>query len=155
LLEAFTGLPQHLWICTRLNPSFAKLYSNELNNLPNTHLLGWVQPRSSTYYQIMHRCAFCILPSCSEGQSQSVVDAMNQGLIPLVSRQVGLDVQDFGFFIESPAVDSIRSLVESVSVYSPARCQELSRLARQAAQTDDSQEAFMRNFQNALQELLY
>lgn len=154
LLEAFSGLPHHLWISTRLDARFAHLYVRELNTLANVHLLGWVQPRSRSFYQMMQRCAFCILPSCSEGQSQSVLEAMNQGLIPLVSPQSGLDVQDFGVLIEPVTVDAICSLVHAVSTYSPDRCRELSALARQAALTTYSQEAFLQNFQAALEVLL-
>lgn len=154
LLEAFSGLPQHLWISTRLDARFAQLYAIELNQLKNIHLLGWVQPRSRFFYQMMQRCAFCILPSCSEGQSQSVIEAMNQGLIPLVSRHTGLDVQGLGAMIEPVTVESIRSVVQIVSAYSTDRCLALSTQARQAALTVYSQQAFLLDFQKALEELL-
>jgi glycosyltransferase involved in cell wall biosynthesis len=154
LLEAFSGQEQHLWISTRLDARFAHLYRGELNELANIHLLGWVQPRSRGFYQMMHRCAFCILPSCSEGQSQSVIEAMNQGLIPLVSRQAGLDVRDSGVILEPVSVESIRALVQSASAWTPERCAEMSARARHTALTVYSQEAFLRNFQSALEDLL-
>lgn len=154
LLEAFSDLPQHLWISTRLDARFTRMYTRELNRLENIHLLGWVRPRSLPFYQMMHRCAFIILPSCSEGQSQSAVEGINQGLIPLVSRQAGLDVGGFGAFIEPVMVDSIRSVVHTAAAYSPERCCEFSSKGRKAAQTIFSEQAFMRNFQKALEDLL-
>jgi glycosyltransferase involved in cell wall biosynthesis len=154
LLEAFAGLPQHLWISTRLEAGFARLYRGELSGLPNIHPLGWVQPRSAEFYRMMRRCAFCILPSCSEGQSQSVIEAMNQGLIPLVSPQAGLDVQDFGMILEPVSVEVIRQAARTAAGWSSERCGELSAKARRAAQTVYSQAAFLENFQRALQELI-
>jgi hypothetical protein len=154
LLEAFSGLKQHLWISTHLDVRFARVYSRELNALENIHLLGWIQPRARPFYQMMHRCAFCILPACSQGQPQTVIEAMNQGLVPLVSPHAGLDVQDFGAILDPVSVESIRSLVQAAATWPLERCGELSARARLAAQTIYSQQAFMDNFQQALDELI-
>ncbi len=42
---------------------------------------------------------FSIFPSCSEGQSGSVLTTMSLGLIPIVTKEVGIDVFDKGFLI--------------------------------------------------------
>jgi len=62
VLEAFSQLDQHLWISTRLDADFKKLYRTILTGRPNIHTLGWVQPRSGPFYQMMHTCSFCLLP---------------------------------------------------------------------------------------------
>ena len=74
LLEAFADLRQHLWICSKIDQGFADVYSKELHDLPNIHLVSWVQGRSAKFYEMMDTCNFVILPSCSEGQAQSVVE---------------------------------------------------------------------------------
>ncbi len=101
VLEAFNGLEQNLWVAAPLEKEFSKTYSKELRMQQNIHYIGWLQPRSHPFYQLMKTCGFCILPSCSEGQSQSVIEAMNFGVIPIVSIMAGVDVDDFGFLIRS------------------------------------------------------
>lgn len=154
LLEAFAGLEQHLWVVSTLDASFCKVYAHELQQLPNIHTLGWVQPRSVEFYRVMRRCNFCILPSCSEGQSQSVVEAMNQGVIPVVSRAAGLDVGSHGVFIEPCTVDEIRRLVQELAAFSEGRCREMSQQARVVVQQDFSEISFGRDLQAALERLL-
>jgi len=154
LLEAFAGLEQHLWICSFLEPQFAKAYSHELHNLANIHLVGWIQPRSKVFYRIMQNCNFCILPSASEGGAQSVVESMNQGLIPLVSKSCGLEVGGIGGYIEPCTIDIIRMLVVEFSSYTAEKCCELSHLVRFRVQNDFSTNVFSRRFEEALKRSL-
>jgi glycosyltransferase involved in cell wall biosynthesis len=170
LLEAFDDLEQHLWIASNVEPTFREVYARELR-LPNVHLIGWLQPRSPLFYRLMRTCNFCILPSCSEGQSQSVVECMNQGLIPVVSREAGIDTGDYGILITPGssvagisdtgkigdsvnATDltplDIRCLVHDLSTLEVERCWEMSLQARSAAQRDFSEERFAQSFQHAL-----
>ncbi len=153
-LEAFVGLAQHLWVMAPLDAGFKALFQRELFATPNIHTLGWVQPRSPDYYRAMAACNFCILPSCSEGQSQSVIDAMNQGLVPVVSRAAGVDGEDYGFIIDPVSVESVRAMVQRLAGLSLARQAELSRKARQAAQTRYAPQRFSLAFQTAVQTLL-
>jgi glycosyltransferase involved in cell wall biosynthesis len=164
LLEAFTGIQQHLWICSRFDEQFASFYSKELDSTPNIHRIGRIRPRTAQFYQLMRRCNFCILPSCSEGQAQSVIEAMNQGLIPVVSRASGLDVGDnpvgdtyvtrYGFFIEDFTVAGLRQQVLRLADLPPEECQALSIKARAKALNDFSEETFEKNLQAALEALL-
>ena len=147
-------MPQHLWISTHLDHNFVYQYAHELRNLPNIHLLGWVQPRSRLFYQIMRRCSFAILPSCSEGQSQSVVECMNQGLVPVVSRECGLSVDGIGVYVEPCSVDNITALVGELSDWTPLRLEQASRAARLAAQSEYSQAAFLQRLEQAIQAFL-
>jgi glycosyltransferase involved in cell wall biosynthesis len=153
LLEAFAGLEQHLWVVTPLEPAFRRAYRRELFELPNVHTSGYVQPRSARYYDTLRRCAWCILPSCSEGQAQSVVEALHAGLIPLVSRASGVDVADFGEWIEPVTVDAIRSCMAWAAHRPMDEIRRRSGLARGAARTVYAPEAFGRNFQAALEAL--
>lgn len=168
LLEAFDGLAQHLWIGSPIDSVFHQVYERELR-LPNVHAIGWLQPRSPQFYRLMRTCNFCILPSCSEGQSQSVVECMNQGLIPVVTREAGVDIDDYGVIIEPSATvtgmgnpdqavlltpQDIRVLVCDLSAIEVEKCREMSLRARLVAQRDFSEERFAQNFQQALTRLL-
>ena len=154
LLEAFSKLEQHLWICSSIDRAFASVFSKELVNFDNIHTKKWTQPRSRQFYEVMQRCNYCILPSCSEGQSQSVVECMNQGLIPIVSKATGLDIGDFGVLIEPCTVLEIRKLVKLLSSFSPAQCQEMSLKARTNTQTYFSEKRFEKKFQRAIETIV-
>lgn len=155
LIEAFTNLEQqHLWIMAPIEAAFRHLYETELYHRSNIHTLGWVQPRSPTFYRLMSRCSWCILPSCSEGQSQSVVDAMNQGLIPIVSLASGVDVEGFGYWIEPVTIENIRSLVIQAFSLPEDEIARRAKAARQTAQNIYGEARFIPNFQQAFHRLL-
>ena len=118
LLEAFAALPQHLWISTSLDHNFAYLYTRRVDETDriSTCWAGFSRALG-LFYQVMRRCGFAILPSCSEGQSQSVVECMNQGLVPVVSRDCGLSVDGFGVYIDPCSMDSIAGLVSELSAW--------------------------------------
>ena len=150
LLEAFSKLEEHLWICCKIEGPFAKAYSDELMNRSNIHTLGWIEPRSSTFYRIMDTCNFAILPSCSEGGAQSVVECMNQGLIPMVSTECGLNIDDYGRLIVPCTIEKIIEMVKELSSLSAYNCELLSKKAKQAAKTRFSEKSFLSGFEVAL-----
>ena len=154
LLEAFSELEQHLWVCTKIDPEFAELYDDELHNYSNIHTVGWVQSRSIKFYEIIATCNYVILPSCSEGQAQSVVECMNLGLIPVVSQACGLDVNGYGWILDPCTPDEICRMVRKLSSYSDTQCREMSVKARQAAVTAFSEIAFHQNMRDALQHII-
>lgn len=154
LLETFVGLEQHLWICSGIGQQFAKVYSDELQSRSNIHLVGWVRPRSAGFYELMSTCNYVILPSCSEGQAQSVVECMNQGLIPIVSPACGLDVGDYGVILNPCTIEEIAKVVPMLSSYSAARCREMSLMVRKAAITDFSESAFLHGMKAAIESIV-
>lgn len=154
LLEAFSGLEQHLWISSVVDAEFARVFANELDKTPNIHLVGWTRPRSKDFYRLMRKCNFCILPSASEGGAQSVVECMNQGLIPLVSEACGLDVGAYGRLIDPCTIDEIARLVRQVSSYPAEECRELSLAARRSVLRDFSEKSFSQQFESALRGFL-
>jgi hypothetical protein len=154
LLEAFTGLEQHLWIGSPIDQKFATVYARELKHTTNIHTIGWVQPRGRQFYRLMRTCNFCILPSCSEGQSQSVVECMNQGLIPVVSQAAGVDVSDFGAWIDPCTIERIRELAQELSNWPIERYRILSLKARDAVLSDYSEDSFSVSLQRAFEKQL-
>lgn len=102
----------------------------------------------------MRRCNFCILPTCSEGQSQSVVEAMNHGLIPIMNRMSGVDVEGFGYIIEKPEIETIRSLVRNAAQSNEADCAYRSKTARDMVKMNYSEMNFSENLTQALEQFL-
>ena len=150
LLEAFSGMKEHLWICSRIDQRFEEIYSEELHNTPNIHLVGWTRPRSAGFYELMDICNYVILPSCSEGQAHSVVECMNKGLVPVVSRACGLDVGNYGIIIDPCTIKEITKVVLKLSSLSANKCKVMSRNARRAAIRDFSEEVFSDNFKKVI-----
>lgn len=149
LLDAFAESDKHLYICTILEPEFKRLFRNELKR-PNVHYEGWVKQRSKKFYQIMENCAFIIFPSCSEGSAGSVVECMNQGLIPIVSRETRIDVSDFGVFLNDCTVEEIVKIINDVSNKPLSWLKEKSKLTRMAAITEYSEEKFLKNMKASI-----
>lgn len=148
-LEAFAGLEQHLWICTRLYPWFAREYEEELA-LPNVHAVGWIGRHTHTFREIMGRCNCVIMPSCSEGQATSMLEAMGIGLIPLASEATGIDD---AIPLAPCTIEEIRRVIEEISSRPPEWHRGASAEAVRATRTKHSCERFASDFRNAVLEL--
>jgi glycosyltransferase involved in cell wall biosynthesis len=153
LLDAFKGLSLHLYIVTVPDQELLAAYKDVLKQ-PNIHLVGEVGMRSPEFYEVMDKCAFVILPSCSEGQAGSVVEAMNQGLIPIVSKATRLDARAYGVVLETVSIRSIQRVVKKMSVLSPAEVKKLSLKTRTTAQTEHSAAHFRSTLKQLIIELL-
>ncbi|MDD3602583.1 MAG: glycosyltransferase [Sulfurovum sp.] len=104
LLEVFSNNPDlHLHICADVDKEggFTKTYYNELFNHENIHTYGFLSLQSDTVYKLIQKCAYVILPSCSEGEASSAINMMANGLLPIVTDESGIDLKDFGIRIES------------------------------------------------------
>ncbi|MDK2831285.1 MAG: hypothetical protein PWQ75_1037 [Methanolobus sp.] len=152
LLEAFSKTDKHLYICTCLDSNFKDLYEKELSQ-SNIHFMGWVRQRSKKFYQIIDKCNFIIFPSCSEGSAGSVVECMNQGLIPIVSRETRIDVSRFGVFLNECTIQEIKDKIEYVSALPASELREKSLLTRKVALNEYSEEAFIRNMKACIQKI--
>jgi len=135
LIEAFMQLDAHLWCAGNIEPDFYKVYADELSGHPNIHFVNpekMVPLRSPLFYQLMNRCNCVILPSCAEGSCGGVIECMNQGLIPIVSRGATIDVDGFGVMLRNDSVEEIVRVVREV-MEKPAKWhREHSIITRQA-----------------------
>ena len=120
LLEVFRDLPDfHLHICGQLEKEkrFCDFYRKELFETKNIHTYGYVDILSNEFDEILSKCAFCVLPSVSEGPGISMTTAIgNGGLIPIASHAVGTDFsKDEGFRIPELSKDSLREVLLEAS----------------------------------------
>jgi glycosyltransferase involved in cell wall biosynthesis len=118
LLEAFSRRPDlDLVVCGRFaaEKKFVRCFRRELNGRPNIHPVGDEQVvGSEAFLDICGSCAFVILPSAAEGQPGTVVDCMHSGLIPVVTPQCGIDLDDFGFLIERPSSGAVERVLRRI-----------------------------------------
>lgn len=154
-IEAFLNLPEkfHLYIVTPLDSEVANFYHNSLRSRSNIHLYGFVEMRTSTYYDILDKCCFSLLPSCSEGSAGSMIESMNQGLIPILTKEVGIDVNGHGFEVQ-PDPKSLAEILASLSSLPTSKLARMSMENKKIADSQLSSEEFKKNFLYCVTEAL-
>ena len=145
LLEAFSHSDKNLYICTSIDDNFKRVYKKELEQSPNIHYIGLVQLQSKQFYKIINTCNYIILPSCSEGSPGSVIDCLQYGLIPIVSKESNIDVQNYGFILDKCSIEEIIKTINEVSDKSIEWLNEKTLLSSQAAITYYSEDVFLNN----------
>jgi len=151
LIEAFAGLDADL-ICTgRIENEFAGAYQLSKQPFPNVKFVGWIPLKSTDFYQLMDACNHVIFPSCAEGQPGSVLECMNQGLIPIISRASHIDVHDCGTILETCSVEEIRENVQRAMAEPVESLRDKSIKTRQIILRDHAEETFCENLKSAVQ----
>jgi hypothetical protein len=153
LLEVFAQKPDlNLYVCGpfRREVAFEQCFHHELYETPNIYPIGWVVVGSSEYLALVRECGTVIVPICSGASHGSVVVCMANGLIPVVTKEAGIDTGDFGITLPSYEIDDIDSAVDWISRQSAAWHEHMSRRVLHAARQDFSQAAFSRRIRNIL-----
>lgn len=109
VLEAFQKIDAQLLVASHYEsePDFCDIYRNELFNSANISPVGLLKTHSSHFMQITSQADFCILPSCSEGQSGSLLNLMALGIIPVATPECGVNLTDIGFVVEAPSPEGV------------------------------------------------
>jgi len=107
-----------LHVCAAEEPEFMQAFSRAFA-LPNVVYHGFVNVQSDTFIRIVSQCECCILPSCSEGQSTSLLTAMATGLLPIATRFTGVDVGSLGILLDEISVDALARAVAAVRAMLP------------------------------------
>ena len=106
------------------------------------------------FYELARSCANVIHPSCSDGQAGSVVQCMAAGLVPLVSRETGIDVDGFGLQFADDGLEEIERVILDVAGRPTAWHETQSALSRRAAEEQFSLDAFTARWREILTEIL-
>jgi len=157
VLEAFAGMPEYeLVVCGPLDrsPEFQQAYYRELYETPNIQTVGWVDVGSREFTEIANRCLGLIFPSCSEGQAGGVVTCMHAGLIPLVSYESGVDVEDFGEILARSDLEEIGEVVRRASERPVEGSRRRARAAWEYARAHHTPEAFARKYRESIEDIM-
>lgn len=116
-IEAFVNLPQfELYIgAPKTEEDFNKIYKPILSKVKNIHFIGFIDVDSNIYNKITSECGYVILPSSSEGCATSVTTCMRRGLIPVVTKETGVDIGNFGYHIDDIKVDKLTELIKKIA----------------------------------------
>lgn len=154
LLEAFARLPHlNLYVCTALEDKFARHYRPLLAQAPNIHIENFVRIHSQRFRHLTNICGYSILPSCTEGCATSVTSSMRRGLVPVVTRQCGIDVDSYGHYIDDLSIPGLADQVSRLSDVKTTELREHVALSYQAS-AQYTQHAFSVSFTRALLNIL-
>lgn len=153
-IEAFRGNADlNLYIAGTKDSDFYEFYEEDFK-LENIHYCGFIDVKSVKYKELCEKCLFCIFPSCSEGGGSSVLTTMFSGMIPVVTKEASVDIEEWGIEIENIDVDYLDKLVKSISKMEDADIRSREEKAYQYAMNNHSIEKFHMDFNRILNSIL-
>lgn len=147
LIEAFSEMPEYtLHLCGKyMNESIELAYKNELR-LPNIKSHGVMDLGSDAFAAIVENSVAVLSASCAEGQSGATVTGMHAGLIPVISKETGIDTEDFGITLETTAIQTIQDAVRSMANESASYLRERAIKTWEYARAHHTRETFAAAF---------
>lgn len=78
----------------------------------NIEDVGFVDLHSEKFVNLMLDNSFVIFPSCSEGMASGLLTCMNHGLIPIISENCGIEVDDeIGYVLKDYKCETIKDVI--------------------------------------------
>jgi len=127
---------------------FVKCFYKELYQSPNIHTQGWINIGGERYNQLIAKCGIIVTAVCTAGSLGSVVVCMNNGLIPLVTKESGIDTENFGITLRSDSLKDIGETIDWISKQSPDWHKLKSEETYKIARRKFSQKAFRYKLNN-------
>jgi glycosyltransferase involved in cell wall biosynthesis len=153
VLEAFASMPDmRLYVCGPISKEkeFEAEFYKELYELPNIRTIGWVDVEGSEFKQVLNDCGAIVFPSCSEGQSGSVITCMHAGLIPIITRESGVDIDGFGEYLTDCSISGICAAVLRYAAMPAHELKAESRRTWEFARSRYTREAFSRKYRELI-----
>ena len=150
VLEAFAGMPEyHLTVCGPVGneKDFERVYEQELYHTSNIHTLGWIDIDSPEFINLAVQCVGLVYPSCSEGSAGAVITCLHAGLIPIISRESGVDVsKEVNALLEDCSIQAIQEAVRQLANCSTQELERKSRNAWEFARANHTVENFEKQY---------
>lgn len=169
VLEAFAEMPDcHLTVCGPLRSKdqlkddvllseetdFENTYHKELYQSSNIQTIGWINVESPKFLNITSKCVGIIFPSCSEGGGASVITCMQAGLIPIVSYESNVDVDDFGVTLKDCSIEEIKNSIRMISSLSADELKLRARRAWEYAMANHTRERFAEEYKKIIKKIM-
>lgn len=163
VLEAFAELPEytlHIVGPVIHEEKFKRTYARELS-LPNIRLYprpqiskgGKIMVGSQPFTEITNACASIVYPSASEGTSGAVIQAMHAGLIPLITKETGIEEGAPGIVIE-PTKENILAAVRTIATQNSDELRAHAKNVWQWVRAHHTKETFSRAYARFIDEVL-
>jgi len=158
VLDAFAEMQDYqLTICGPIQQEkdFEKAYYKELYQSSNIHTIGWVDVNSPEFIKIAHKCIGLVYPSCSEGGGGSIINCMHAGLIPIVSYESSVDVDDsFGVILKNCSIDEIKIAVEKISNLPANKLKSMCLKTWEFARANHTREKFAEEYRHIVDKII-
>jgi len=158
VLEAFAQMPDyHLTVCGPIHTDkeFQNAYRDELYNTSNIDTIGWVDIGSRDFVNIATDCLGIVFPSCSEGGGGGVITCLHAGLIPIVSREASVDVDESrGLILKRSSVEEIKASVQSLSALTTQQLAAMSKRNWEFARANHTRDTFAAKYLRVISEIL-
>lgn len=154
-IEAFRNLPDlSLYIVGELSSEFYEFYKEDIERRENIRYYGFLRKDSDLFREVCEDCDFCVFPSCSEGQSTSVIGTMFAGIIPVCTVETGINAEEAGgFLIREIEPEALSRLVISLSELEPSELEERQKRVYEYVAANHTEEHFRRSFGEIMDEL--
>lgn len=118
VLEVFAKRPDltlHVIGDVEREPDFTGAYAGQLA-APNVIQHGYLDTSSPALIAALKGAAYSIYPSCAEGTATALVTCLQFGLLPIMSRNSGVDLPEgCGVVLEALTVEAIEAAVNGAS----------------------------------------
>jgi glycosyltransferase involved in cell wall biosynthesis len=149
LIDVFNQLKITLHVCGADKKYIESKLKMKVND--NIIIHGKVDTNSDYFNDnILKNSSFIIMPSCSEGVSTSVLTGMRLGLVPVVTHSCGINIDNFGFYLDSFKVDEIKDRVLELSIINKEELVTKSIAARAASLEKYCLNSFVSNIKSIL-----
>lgn len=138
--------------------SVCGLWKEEIPLLPemksNIRVHGFMDTSSEEFIELVNSHSFVVLSTCSEGMSSGVLTCMVHGLIPLVSYEAGIDLNDKEQYFPDFQLKSIEQKLQQWSEKDEAALTQLHRETFEQSRKNYNLDVFTATFDRHLQSCL-
>lgn len=158
VIEAFSKMPElrlHIIGPIEQENDFVNAYMRELTECRNIVTHGYLFPSEERFRAVTEKVVGFILPSCSEATSTAAITCMQYGLIPIVSRDCGIDITpERGILLNECTISEITTAIQSLASMETNRLKMMAGAAQSYAADNHSRKQFSLQMEAVFQELI-
>ncbi len=157
VLEAFAGMPDHhLTVCGPIDsePEFVEAFHVELFETPNIETHGWIDIADPAFTELARCTLAVVFPSCSEGGGGGVITCIHAAMLPIVTPESSVDIEDFGVPIAEASVAEVRRAVRYTSQIPSANLEARVRRGYDFVRARHTRESFSSAYRSVAGDIL-
>jgi glycosyltransferase involved in cell wall biosynthesis len=130
---------------------FAAAFKYELTKCPNIFSHGFLSPSGRKFRRITKNTLGFVSPSCSEGISTSAITCMQYGMIPILSKNSGINLTtDMGYLLQNCTVAEIEEAILSLLATPEHELRRMIANSQEYALSRFSREEFSRRMESVI-----
>lgn len=120
----------------------------------NVHIMGRINVLSDEFIRVAESHRYVISASCSEGMNTGIITCMLHGLIPIVTRETGIETQESVIEINSIKVEELAEQLKEVSNIDYNQIFMQSKNIYEYAQSTFTLENFTNRFEGIVKDII-